>query len=84
MPTTTRHVPVKFQVAFSFAGEERELVRAIAEAVENILGRSTVFLDEWFEHYIPGADADLKLQKIYCEQSELVVFCVSKSYGEKP
>jgi hypothetical protein len=43
-----REVPEKSLVAFSLAGEQRELVRAIAETVEAQLGRGTVFLDEWF------------------------------------
>ena len=63
-----RPLPDKFLVAFSLAGEQRELVRAIAEAVETQLGPGTVFFDEWFEHHLAGADADLKLQKIYGEQ----------------
>ena len=79
-----RDVPEKFLVAFSLAREQRELVRAIAETVEKELGRATVFLDEWFEHYIAGHDADLKLQHIYGEQSDLVVVCVSERYGGKP
>ncbi len=80
----TRAVPESFLVAFSLAGEQREFVRAIAEAVENQLGGGTVFLDEWFEHYIAGDDADLKLQEIYDRRCELVVVCVSERYGSKP
>lgn len=74
----------KFLVAFSFAGEQRDLVSAIAGAVENELGTSTVFLDEWFEYYIAGNDADLKLQRIYDQDCDLVVVCVSEKYGNKP
>jgi hypothetical protein len=79
-----RDVPEKFLVAFSLAGEQRELVREIAEAVETRLGRGSVFLDEWFEHYIAGDDADLKLQDIYGVRCELAVVCVSDHYGSKP
>jgi hypothetical protein len=79
-----RPLPDKFLVAFSLAGEQRELVRAIAEAVETQLGRGTVFFDEWFEHYLAGDDADLKLQKIYGEQCAVAVVCVSQAYGSKP
>ncbi len=79
-----RDIPEKFLVAFSFAGEQRDLVRSIALAVEAKLGRSKVFLDEWYEHYIAGADADKKLQKIYRERSVLVVVCISAVYGDKP
>jgi len=81
---TARELPEKFLVAFSFAGEQRDMVRAIAEAVEKKIGSNNVFFDEWFEHYIAGHDADLKLQEIYGEQCELVVVCVSERYGGKP
>jgi hypothetical protein len=79
-----RHVPDRWLVAFSLAGEQRELVGAIAEEVERQLGPSTVFYDEWFEHLIAGNDADLELQRIYMERSELVVICISGAYDVKP
>jgi hypothetical protein len=81
---TDRAIPEKFLVAFSFAGEQRELVRTIAEAVEKRIGSGNVFLDEWFRHYIDGHDADLRLQEIYGRLCELVVVCVSGDYGAKP
>jgi hypothetical protein len=80
----SRKLPEKFLVAFSFAGEQRGLVRAVAEAVEEELGSPNVFFDEWFEHYLAGADADLKLQEIYSERCALAVVCVSERYGGKP
>jgi hypothetical protein len=79
-----RQLPERFQVAFSFAGEQRDLVRAVAEAVEKELGLPNVFFDEWFEHYIAGDDADLTLQEIYGERCVLAVVCVSERYGGKP
>jgi hypothetical protein len=79
-----RQVPEKFKVAFSFAGEQRELVRSIAEAVEGEVGQSNVYYDEWFEYYIAGDDADLRLQDIYGNRCLLVVVCLSQRYGEKP
>lgn len=79
----TREFPDRFLVAFSFAGEERKLVRKVAIAVEKQLGESSVFFDEWFEYYIAGNDADTTLQEIYADQSDLVVVCVSESYGQK-
>jgi len=80
---SSRPIPDKFLVAFSFAGEQRERVRAIAEAVEKKLGAGTVFFDEWLEPYIAGFDADLRLQKIYAERCALAVVCVSERYGGK-
>jgi len=59
-------------------------VRAVVEVVEQKLGCSTVFFDEWFEYFLAGADADLKLERIYGEGCALAVVCVSERYGSKP
>ena len=40
---SAREIPEKFLVAFSFAGEQRDLVRSIAEAVEQRLGAASFF-----------------------------------------
>jgi hypothetical protein len=81
---SSRDLPNNFQVAFSYAGEQRDLVRRIAEAVEKELGAGTVFFDDWFEYYVAGNDADRRLQEIYRKKSEMVVVCVSESYRDKP
>jgi hypothetical protein len=81
---SVREVPTRFAVAFSLAGEQRQLVLPIAQEVEAVLGRSAVFYDTWYEHWIAGWDADLLLQKLYGEMAELVVMCVSGAYGAKP
>jgi hypothetical protein len=78
-----RKITERFLVAFSFAGEERDFVRAVAAATEGRLGRGTVFFDEWFDAYIAGDGADLRLEKIY-ERCALAVVCVSGHYGGKP
>ena len=78
-----RPVPETLLVAFSLAGEQRDIVRPIAEAVESALGWGTVFYDDWFEHYISGDDADLRLQGIYSKRATLVVPCISERYGGK-
>lgn len=74
----------RFLIAFSFAGEQREIVRAIAESVEQRLTFGSVFFDEWFEADLAGSAADLKLQKIYSEGAEVVVVCASQEYADKP
>jgi hypothetical protein len=78
-----REVPDRFAVAFSLAGEQRQLVLPIAQEVEAILGRSAVFYDDWYEYWLAGPDADLILQKLYGEQADLVIVCVSGAYGDK-
>lgn len=81
---TQRPNPERFLVAFSFAGEQRDLVRNIAEATEQLLGLGTVFYDEWFEGQLAGSRADLKLQGVYGTTSEVVVVCASAAYAAKP
>ena len=79
-----RPMPKKFLVAFSFAGAQRNLLRSIAEAVEQLLGYGSVFLDEWFEHYLTGSNLDMLLQDIYGRRAELVVVSVPDDQGSKP
>jgi hypothetical protein len=78
-----RSVPDQFLVAFSFAGEHRDLVRTIAEATEQLLGKGTVFYDEWYEELLAGSSADLKLQDIYGSGSDVIVMCASAEYDSK-
>lgn len=78
-----RSVPDRFLVAFSFAGEQRDLVRTIAEATEQVLGKGTVFYDEWYEGLLAGTSADLKLQDFYGSRSDVVVMCASAEYDSK-
>src|SRR5262249_12954261 len=80
-PAPRRLVPERLKVALSFSGAEREFVRAIAEALEHRLGSASVFFDEWYEFYVGGHDADVKLQRIYSAGCELAVVCVSANYG---
>lgn len=79
---TPRPESDRFLVAFSFAGEQRELVRQIAEETEQRLGWGTVFFDEWFEGQLAGTARDLKLQQIY-RTCEVIVVCASADYGGK-
>lgn len=75
----------RFAVAISFAGDDkRTKVRQVAEILKNRIGDGRVFFDEWFEAELAGQDANIVLQKIYQESTQLVVTCVCKRYSEKP
>ncbi len=80
---THRPFPERFLVAFSFAGAQRDRVRKIAEATEQLLGFGTVFYDEWYKGHLVGTSADLKLQDIYGSLSDVVVMCASAEYNTK-
>jgi len=74
----------RFEVALSFAGENRKLVREVAHLLQQSLGVDKVFYDEWFEAELAGADAQIVLQQIYGKQARLIVPCVSQPYNVKP
>lgn len=73
----------RFDVAFSFAGPNRAKVEAIAKLVAASVGEERVFFDEWYEHEILGDDMDMELQRLYHEQSLLVVADISEDYAAR-
>ncbi|HEV7401469.1 MAG TPA: AAA-like domain-containing protein [Chthoniobacteraceae bacterium] len=77
------HLPERFQVAFSFAGEQRALVKEIAEKLRARLGEDSVFYDNTYEHILAGNDSDLLLQEIYEKRSAMVIVGVSGDYARK-
>lgn len=70
----------RFAVALSFPGEHRRLVRNVASRLAEELEKSRVFFDEWYEAELRGTDADLKLQRIYRDNAQLVVPFFSAHY----
>jgi hypothetical protein len=77
------HLPERFQVAFSFAGEQRPLVKEIADKLQARLGEGSVFYDNTYEHILAGNDSDLLLQDIYEKRSAMVIVGVSGDYARK-
>jgi tetratricopeptide (TPR) repeat protein len=73
----------RFLVALSFPGEHRAFVEHVAECLADALGRDKVFYDTWHEHELNRKNLDLLLQKIYREQSLLVVPFFCKDYQQK-
>jgi tetratricopeptide (TPR) repeat protein len=74
----------RFDVAFSFSGSHRNSVRDIATLLRDTLGQERVFFDEWFEHELLGSDMDALLQRIYHQQSLIVVADLSEEYSDRP
>lgn len=73
-----------FLVALSFPGEHRTFARRVAARLaEKLGGRERVFLDEWHRERYLGLAADLRLARIYREDSALLVPFFSEYY-EKP
>lgn len=73
----------KFEVALSFPGEVRELVKQIAAELERKFGPDAYFYDNNYVAQIARPNADLLLQDIYGKRARLVVVFICKEYDVK-
>ena len=73
----------RFSVSLSFPGEKRDYVRKVAGCLADSLGKDKVFFDEYYEAELAVLNLDLKLQKIYKNESDLVVPFFCTKYAEK-
>lgn len=71
----------KFDVALSFAGEDREYVEAVATALRGL--GLTVFYDRFEQVDLWGKDLADHLGRIYGEDSRYVVLFASRHYASK-
>ncbi len=71
----------EYDVALSFAGEQRDYVRAVASELAK--HRIRVFFDEQSEVALWGKDLGEELQRIYMKASNVVVMFVSADYATK-
>lgn len=74
---------IRFKVALSFPGEQRDYVAAVAEEIKKRLGAGSVFYDKDFTAQLARPNLDTLLQKIYLNNSDLVVIFVSEDYERK-
>lgn len=72
---------LKYKVALSFAGEDRDFVRQIATILR--MNGISVFYDEYMQADIWGQEQIEFLQNIYQHESEYVMIFTSKAYLEK-
>ena len=78
-PATTK----RFRVALSFPGDHRARVERIAEALAANLGRDKVLYDQWHAAEFARPNLDVYLPKLYNDESDLLVFFISKEYNAK-
>jgi len=72
----------KFQVALTFAGENRAYVSQVAAVLKEKLGEGRVFYDEDYQAELARPNLDTFLQGIYLE-AELVVVFLCEQYAKK-
>ena len=73
----------KYAVAFSYAGEEREYVKKVLAELRRTLDRDQIFYDLYYESWLSQPNLDVRLQRVYREESELVAVFISANYEKK-
>ncbi|MGF6408362.1 TIR domain-containing protein [Paraburkholderia sp. MM5482-R1] len=76
-------VPKRFMVALSFAGEHRAFVEQVAVCLQQMLGASSVFYDNFYIHELARPNLDTYLLRIYRSDSELIVVFLCENYAAK-
>jgi len=71
----------KYDVALSFAGEDRDKVRELANMLQS--AGYNVFFDEFKKAELWGEDLSVKLQRVYKEEARFCVMFVSEHYAKK-
>lgn len=82
-PATEDSVTKRFDLALSFPGEHRAFVKEVAEALALSLTKERVFYDRFHEAELARPNLDTYLQRIYHDESELVVVFLCQKYDEK-
>ncbi|GKT14301.1 TIR domain-containing protein [Acidovorax sp. SUPP2522] len=73
----------RFQVAFSFPGEYRALVEAVARETTALLGAHACFYDMNYQAQLARPGLDLLLQDLYAQRSRLLVVFIGADYQRK-
>lgn len=74
-------LPDNFDVAFSFAGSERELAKQLAEKLQ--AAGFAVFYDNFYPEHLWGKNLTAFLDEIYRKRAKFCVVFVSKEYKER-
>lgn len=81
LPTAITPSGVRFQVALSFAGEQRDYVQRVASSLAT--RRIYYFYDEEQRIALWGKNQVEELQRIYMDDSSAVVMFISTAYAQK-
>lgn len=73
----------RFRVAFSFAGEKRSFVSAVAEILADIFGQEKILYDKYHKAEFARRDLGIYLPNLYNKESDLIVVIVSPDYDER-
>lgn len=73
----------EFDVALSFPGEARPLVKCVAVELEKLIGPNSCFYDNNYVSQLARPSLDALLQSIYRNRSKLIVVFLSADYQRK-
>lgn len=73
----------RFKVALSFPGEYRDYVEKIAKNLARKIAKEDIFYDKFHEAKLARLNLDSYLQKIYHDDSDLIVVFLRKDYERK-
>ena len=73
----------RFKIALSFPGEYRCLVRDIAQRLSKTYSEESILFDEFHSAEFAMPNLDIHLQRLYGNESELIVVFVCKEYNDK-
>lgn len=74
---------IQFKVAMSFPGERRIYVSEVVDSLREPLGSDAIFYDYDYQAQLARPNLDTLLQKVYNNQSELLVVFLSSEYQQK-
>jgi hypothetical protein len=74
---------MRFKVALSFPGEKRDYVKEVARELKKRLPKGSVFYDGDFTAQLARPNLDVLLQRIYGNNSDLVVVFLCSEYEKK-
>ena len=74
---------LRFKVAMSFPGEKRGYVSRVVDFLRSQLGKDSVFYDFDYQAQLARPNVDTLLQKIYRDQSDLIVVFLCAEYAKK-
>lgn len=83
IPTRVDVTTHNFEVAFSFPGEYRDTVEAVAKETTALLGTHACFYDLNYQAQLARPSLDLLLQDIYSKRSKLLVVFIGADYQRK-
>jgi len=74
---------MRFKIALSYPGERRDFVEQVAARLADRVGRDRVLYDRYHEAEFAQPNLDTHLQRLYHDESELIVVFLCADYQRK-